>query len=245
MNDQAKVQACWKTLGPLERQAKQILMEWRKYSRQVDRLNELQQTAGAACARGAYRQEDGEPHWAVVQRINDLRSEQTGICHRAAAVLLDLEDVLPFDKIESFEREIGSGSVRRICQGIVMMSQVLNEHCGQAPAGWSEAADGGAGVLIDHAVIERLEAQGRAMEIHFREIDAAEQKRYQSEQAEAKRTADDQKLSVIELALKLQDEGTPPDELRMRVLTRMRSENPNATPAEYLTNGGETVSAES
>jgi hypothetical protein len=83
------------------------------------------------------------------------------------------------------------------------------------------------------------------MEIHFREIDAAEQKRYQSEQAEAKRTGDDQKLSVIELALKLQDEGTPPDELRMRVLTRMRSENPNATPAEYLTNGGETVSAES
>ena len=149
MNNQAKVQACWALLAPLVREGTQILKEWRKYSRKVDRLNELQQTAGAACARGAYPQEDGEPHWAVVRRINDLRSEQTAIYHRAAAVLLDLEDILPLDKIEALEREIDPGSVRRTCQGIMMMAQVLSEHCGPAPVGWPGSPDGDADVLLE------------------------------------------------------------------------------------------------
>lgn len=165
MNDEIKVHSYWKTLAPLARQATQILEGWRKYSRQVDRLNELQQMARAACARGAYAQEDDEPHWAIVRRINGLRSEQAAIYHRAATVLLDLEDVLPLEKIEALEREISPASVRRTCQGIVTAAKYLNEHCGPAPAGWPGSSDGDANVLLDEWVINALAMQVKEMEM--------------------------------------------------------------------------------
>jgi hypothetical protein len=98
MNGQTKVQACWTALAPLAHHATRLLKEWRRYSRQVDRLNELQQIASAAVTRGAYPQEDGEPHWAIVRHINELRSEQTAICDKAATVLLDVEDILPLEQ---------------------------------------------------------------------------------------------------------------------------------------------------
>jgi hypothetical protein len=210
VNDETKVHA-WNTLAPLARQATQILEAWRKYSRQVDRLNELQQTAKAACARGAYAQEDDEPHWAIVRRINGLRSEQAAICHRAATVLLELEDVLPLDKVEALEREISPASIRRTCQGIVTAAKHFNEHCGPAPAGWPGSSDGDTNMLLEDSVINALKMQVKEMETRQQEIDAAEQKRFADEQAEAKRKAENQKkegaLDVHEFAGKLCDEA--------------------------------------
>jgi hypothetical protein len=162
--NQAKIQACWDELAPLVREATQILKEWHKYNRQADRLNELQQRARAACARGSYLQGVGEPHWAVLWRINDSRSVQTSICKRAIAVLLNLEGVLQPDQIELLKPDIDSTSVRRTCQIILTMAQVLGENCGPAPAGWPGVSGGDADVILDNAVINALEKQVQELE---------------------------------------------------------------------------------
>ena len=192
MDDQTKIQACWKALAPLARQATRILDGWRKSSRQADRLNELQQRALAACSRGTYPQEDGEPHWTIARRINDLRSAQTAIYERAAAVLLDLEQILPLDKIETLEQEIDRGSVRRTCQGILTAAKYLNERYGPAPADWPGSPD----VFWNDSEIDVLEAQVKEMDIRQQRIDAEEQERSQKEQADARRKAEAQEQST-------------------------------------------------
>lgn len=193
MDDQTKIQACWKALAPLARQATRILDGWRKYNRQADRLNELQQRALAACSRGTYPQEDGEPHWAIARRINDLRSAQTAIYERAAAVLLDLEQILPLDKMESLEQEIDRSSVRRTYQGILTAAKYLNQHCGPAPAGWPGSPGGDPDVFLDDAMIDKLEAQVKEMEVQQQKDDVEKWKRSQKEQAEAKRKAQEER----------------------------------------------------
>jgi hypothetical protein len=175
-----------------------LIPEQRSASSEYPRLNELQQTAKAACARGAYAQEDDEPHWAIVRRIDGLRSEQAAICHRAATVLLELEDVLPLDKVEALEREISPASIRRTCQGIVTAAKLLNEHCGPRPAGWPGSSDGDTNVLLEDSVINALEMQVKEMETRQQKIDAAEQKR-SAEQAEAKRNTENQKEKALAL----------------------------------------------
>jgi hypothetical protein len=103
---------------------------------------------------------DGEPHWAIIRRIEDLRSQQqTAIRKKAAAILLDLEDLLPLEKIETIEREIATTSVRRTCQGILMMASALSEHCGPAPAGWPGCPNGDGDVLLDDSVISAAEEE--------------------------------------------------------------------------------------
>ena len=190
MNDQTNVQALWTMLAPLTRQATEIRKQWRKYSRQADSLNELQQRATSACARSAYPQEDGELHWAIVRRLGDLRAEHTAICRSAAIALRDLEDTLPLASIEALEKEIDPRSVYRTCQGIITAAQELSEHCGPAPAGWPGDPDGDAGALLDDSMIAQIEAQVEEMEQQQKEIDETERKHFEAKQAEARRNAE-------------------------------------------------------
>jgi hypothetical protein len=225
--DDSVVATCWLVIAPLAAKASKILAQGSRYKRRIDRLSDLRDRA-KAILRG-YPNEDGEPHWAVFRKADELVARAAPPGYQDVMGLLKHLRIVQLSQstVDRLERQIDFRLPGTICQTILRGKEELISHAGPSPADLPALDDGAP--LVSEAEIDSLEAQVLWMEELQRGIDDAIREKSEAEQALAKRYAEDQNLSVIELALKLQSEGVSRQALKPRVMARMRFERRKTT----------------
>jgi hypothetical protein len=225
-----EVAACWQVLTPLAEKASRILAQGSAYKRQMDRLNELRERAKAMIRNP---KKEGEHRLGLLDKANKLATRAAPPRYPDVMDLLKhLRTVLPESKVDELERQIDFTFPGSICSVIIQAKEELQRHAGGALPGNSPAPVDKMSRPVTEGEIDTLEGQVQEMENYFREIDDAERKRSEEEQATARQRSEDQKLGVVELALKLQSENVEDKEIRTRVFARMRFEKPKAEPRE-------------